>query len=51
MNKRILILGKGFIGKRLRDEFDCAISVKRINTLKDAEEEIKKRKPKSLLIV
>lgn len=39
MKDRILILGKGFIGERLRDEFDCAISARKINTLKDAEDE------------
>jgi len=49
MKDRILILGKGFIGKRLSDEFGCAISARRINTLRDAEDEIKKRNPRVLI--
>lgn len=45
MNKKILIFGKGFIGARLHEHFKCAVSDARINTLKDAENELKKYKP------
>ncbi len=49
MNGKILILGRGYIGERLRDELDCAVSARKIYTLKDAEDEIKKRRPKVII--
>lgn len=49
MNKRILILGKGFIGARLQEAFDCNISERKIYSFKEAEEEIKKYSPKILI--
>lgn len=50
MNKeRILILGEGFIGDRLRESLGCPISGKKIFTFRDAEEEIKKYSPKTVI--
>ena len=49
LRDKILILGKGFIGKRLQEEFRCNISNKKIYSFKDAEEEIKKYNPKILI--
>jgi dTDP-4-dehydrorhamnose reductase len=45
MNKKLLILGRGFIGKRLQDQWRCDFSERKIFTFMDAEEEIKKFKP------
>jgi len=44
-----LILGKGFIGERLQGEFKCNISDRKIYSFKEAEEEIKKYKPKTII--
>jgi len=49
MNKSILILGKGFIGQRLRKEFDCVIDGSMINCFSDAEELIRKYAPKIII--
>jgi dTDP-4-dehydrorhamnose reductase len=49
MNKDILILGNGFIGKRLQDGFGCRLSGKFIRTLSEAEDLIKKFKPKVII--
>ena len=49
MNKKILILGKGFIGERLQGVFGCSISGRMISTFKDAEEEVERYRPKILL--
>ncbi len=49
MRNKILILGKGFIGERLQEGFNCNISDKRICTFKDVEEEIKKYNPKIII--
>lgn len=48
-NEEILILGKGFIGNRLREEFDCSISDAKLYSYKDAETEIKKYNPKIVI--
>jgi 3,5-epimerase/4-reductase len=48
MNKRVLILGEGFIGKRIR-AFNCNISKRKIRSFKDIEEQIKKYSPKILI--
>ncbi|MFH0855073.1 MAG: sugar nucleotide-binding protein [Candidatus Omnitrophota bacterium] len=45
MNKKILILGKGFIGQRLQKDFGCAICKEFIRSLKDAQRIIKKYNP------
>lgn len=45
MKDKILILGKGFIGTRLQEEFACSLSDRKIYSYKDAEEEIKKIHP------
>jgi 3,5-epimerase/4-reductase len=49
MNKNILILGKGFIGERLRKELDCQIDGSIINYFSDAEKLIKKYNPKIII--
>lgn len=49
MHKKILILGKGFIGERLSSGLDCIVSEKRIYTLADAEGEIKKYNPRIII--
>lgn len=45
MKNKILILGNGYIGNRLHEELDVELSDKRIHTLADAEEEIKRFNP------
>ncbi|MFH1889003.1 MAG: sugar nucleotide-binding protein [Candidatus Omnitrophota bacterium] len=49
MKDRILILGAGFIGRRLHGELKCDISDKKIYTYQEAEEEIRKFRPDILL--
>lgn len=49
MNKKILILGKGFIGVRLQEALDCRITDSWIKSYKDAERLIKKYKPKVII--
>lgn len=49
MKGKILILGKGFIGKRLQEAFNCSISERKIYSFKDAEKEIKKYNPEIII--
>ena len=49
MNKGILIVGKGFIGERLRAALDCQITDTFIRSFSDAEKIIKKYKPKVII--
>lgn len=49
MKNKVLILGKGFVGARLKEAFDCGISGRRIRSIRDAEEEIRKYNPKILI--
>lgn len=49
MNKKTLILGRGFIGKRLQEAFKCNISAKKISSFKDAQDEIDKYRPKIII--
>jgi len=49
MKHKILILGKGFIGVRLHEEFNCAISTRKIRSYKDAEEEVRKFRPEIII--
>ncbi|MBN2831478.1 MAG: sugar nucleotide-binding protein [Candidatus Omnitrophica bacterium] len=49
MNKDILILGKGFIGKHLQKGLNCKISDSWIESYKDAERVVKKYKPKTII--
>jgi len=49
MNNRILILGKGFIGSRLREGLNCEISDRKIYSYKDAEEEIRSFNPEIII--
>lgn len=46
---KFLILGKGFIGDRLREEFGCPVSTKKIFSFKDAQEEIDKFSPSIII--
>jgi 3,5-epimerase/4-reductase len=49
MNKKILILGKGFIGERLQKELDCRIDGSMINCFSDAEKLVKKYNPRIII--
>lgn len=49
MNNKILILGNGYIGNRLHEGLDSELSDKRIHSLADAEEEIKKFNPSTII--
>jgi len=49
MKNKILILGSGFIGERLQEGFDCAVSTKKIHTLLDAQKIIRKHKPQIMI--
>ncbi|PIQ91268.1 MAG: hypothetical protein COV71_00030 [Candidatus Omnitrophica bacterium CG11_big_fil_rev_8_21_14_0_20_41_12] len=49
MNKKILILGKGFIGEKLQKELDCQIDGSMINSFSDAEKLVKKYDPKIII--
>jgi len=49
MNKDILIFGKGYIGQKLQEAFDCNITSKRINNFSDAEVEVNKSNPKIII--
>jgi len=49
MNKKILILGKGFIGERLQKELSCRIDGTIINNFNDAQKLINRFKPKILI--
>lgn len=49
MNNKSIILGKGFIGERIREEMDCLISDKKINTFSDIERIIKDYNPQILI--
>jgi 3,5-epimerase/4-reductase len=49
MNRKILILGQGFIGRRLQKALHCQLSGCLIKSYKDAEQIIKKYKPKIII--
>ena len=49
MKNRILILGKGFIGNKLRDELSGDISGKKIYSYSDAEKEVRRFNPKIII--
>ena len=49
MEHKILILGCGFIGNRLKEELVSEISDRKIYSFKDAEDEIKKFLPKIII--
>lgn len=49
MNKKILILGKGFIGSRLQQEWGCRMSENKIASFYDAEKELDRYKPKIII--
>jgi dTDP-4-dehydrorhamnose reductase len=49
MNKRILIFGKGYFGRRLQEGLNCPITGKRIRSLRDAQKEIDKYKPEIII--
>ena len=46
---RILLFGRGFIGEKVAKTFGCDISSRIISSFKDAEAEIKKYKPKTII--
>lgn len=49
MNKKILSLGKGFIGEKLQKELDCQIDGSMINSFSDAEKLVRKYNPKVII--
>lgn len=49
MNNRILIFGRGYIGNRLKQAFNCALSGKKIYSFADAQGEIRKFKPRIII--
>src|SRR3990167_590919 len=49
MKNRILIPGKGFIGKRLQEELSCGVSTRRISTFSDISCQIQRYRPKILI--
>lgn len=49
MNKKILILGKGFIGQSLQRELNCKIDASIINCFSAAEKLIKKYHPRTII--
>lgn len=49
MKDKILILGKGYIGTRLQEEFDCRSSDKKIYSPADIDAEIEAYKPKVII--
>ncbi|MBI4707921.1 MAG: sugar nucleotide-binding protein [Candidatus Omnitrophica bacterium] len=49
MKSNILILGKGYIGDKLRSVLNCNISGAKIGSFKEAEKEILKYKPKVII--
>ncbi|MFA4854532.1 MAG: sugar nucleotide-binding protein [Candidatus Omnitrophota bacterium] len=49
MDKKILILGKGFIGERLQKAFNCRIDETFIKSFSDAQNLIKKYKPRVII--
>ncbi|MCM8781706.1 MAG: sugar nucleotide-binding protein [Candidatus Omnitrophica bacterium] len=49
MNKRILIFGKGYFGKRLQEGLNCPITGKRIRCIRDAQKEIDKYRPRIII--
>jgi dTDP-4-dehydrorhamnose reductase len=49
MKSKILILGKGYIGDKLRSVLDCNVSGARISSFKEAEKEILKYSPKVII--
>lgn len=49
MNKKILILGKGFIGERLRKAFNCRIDGSDIRSFSGAQDLIKRYNPRVII--
>lgn len=49
MKKNILIMGAGYIGMKLRDEWQCTISDRIVSTLKEIETEIDTHRPDILI--
>lgn len=49
MTNKMLIFGNGYIGNRLQEELNCAISDKKIYSYTDVEAELKKFKPKTII--
>ncbi len=49
MKSKILLFGKGFIGQRIREEFRCPVSHRRIGKYEDILSEIKKHKPNVII--
>jgi len=49
MADKVLILGKGFVGTRLQQELNCERSEEKLYTFKDADREISRFAPKTII--
>jgi len=49
VNKKVLILGNGYVGQRLHEAYGCDISEKRIDTFDDAQSIVEKHKPEVII--
>ena len=49
MDEKVLILGKGYLGTRLQEQFRCALSQRRVTSLADAERIIRYFRPDVLI--
>lgn len=49
MSDKILIFGRGYIGSRLQEELNVELSDRKILSIKDAEEEVAKFKPRIVI--
>lgn len=49
MKNKILIFGNGYIGSRIQEELDCAVSKRRIKSLDDALDEIRTYRPETII--
>lgn len=49
MNKDILVIGTGFLGSRLQNEFDCAATARMIHSFEDAYEEVERYAPRVII--
>ncbi|MFC1804503.1 NAD-dependent epimerase/dehydratase family protein [Candidatus Omnitrophota bacterium] len=49
MNDKVLIVGAGYIGRRLQEGLDCELSERMINSFKDAKELLSEAKPQILI--
>ena len=49
MKYKVLVLGKGYMGEKIAKELDCGICVKRVLSLKDAQDIVDEHKPNVII--